>query len=111
MKIIGDAPTPDTLRHEAKLPPSSKFLGWAVHAAHDDTFLHSAFCNGDTTLRTFCTGPEGAKFFASAAAAGELAIDLTYAAYVVAIFDIDQSYAVISVGGNAASSFGCDANG
>ena len=110
MKTIGRAPTPSALRREAHLPLSSKFLGWAVSAAKDDSFLQHVVDGVDSTLRTFCAGPKGAKLFDKPKDAGAIVIDLEYPAYVIAIFDIGNDYAVIPIGGNASSSFGSRSN-
>ena len=105
MTFISQAPTASELRRQANLPPKSKFLGWAVNAEHDDSFLQHVVDRVDSTVRTFCAGPEGAKLFAQPKDAGDIAIDLAYPASIVAIFETDNAYAVIPIGGNASSSF------
>jgi hypothetical protein len=106
MKIVGKAPSPDALIRDGNLPRNSKFIGWGVNAEPDDSFLQSVRDRRDFSLRTFCAGPGDAMLFKSPSEAGEIAISLAYPAYVVAIFDIGNRYAVARVGGNSTSSFG-----
>ena len=106
MKILGHAPSPVVLRGNANLPINSKVLGWAVNAENDDTFLQSLVDRPTSTVRQFGCGPEGAKLYDSPDDAGAIAVELAYPAQIVAIFNVDDTYMVIPIGGNAASSFG-----
>ena len=110
VKIFGRAPTPSALRREVNLPPSSIFLGWAVNAEQDDSYLQDVRDGVASTLRTFCAEPKRAKLFDKHKDAGAIVIDLAYPAYIVAIFEIDNAYAVIPVGGNELSRFGPRSN-
>lgn len=82
----------------------------AVNAEHDDSYLQEVSNERDSTLRVFRAGPELAKLFDTPAEADKIVVDLAYPAYIVAIFEIDDTYAVIPIGGDAASSFGCRPN-
>lgn len=57
-------------------------------------------------MLAFSGNPENALLFRTADEAGQIAVDLAYAAVVVAIFDFGSQLAVVPVGGNKYSEFG-----